>query len=311
MKNILVTGATGFIGVNLCNRLIKDGHNVIGIDNKSCESPLELPDEVELIEADIQDMIFIEEAIGDIDEIYHLASIASPKFYKENPLATIDTNINGTIAMAEFALSRNARLLLTSTSEVYGDPGVFPQPESYNGNVNCLSDRACYDESKRTAETIMYEYQKQGLKAIIVRIFNTYGPGIRPDDGRMVGEFIWRLLHNEPVTVYNGGNQTRSLCYVDDLVEWLCRAMRRGEFGPLNIGNDVEMSVNSILKAICKIMEVEPEIINKELKDGDPNRRCPDLTKTQLSLGDFSKTAINHGLNKTIMYLMILKTKMS
>jgi len=307
MKNILVTGAAGFIGTNLCQRLVNDGHNVVGIDNKLCNSPLRLPKEVDLIQADVKDMSFIKDSIGDIDEIYHLASIASPKFYKKHPLTTIGVNVNGTIAMAELALSKNAKLLLTSTSEVYGDPKVYPQPESYNGNVNCLSDRACYDESKRTAETIMYEYQKRGLKAVVVRIFNTYGPGIRHDDGRMVGEFIWRLLHNEPVTVYNGGNQTRSLCYIDDTVEWLCRAMGRGEFGPFNIGNDTEMSINLILKAIAEIMNIEPKIINKKIYDGDPSRRCPDLTKTRIALGDFNKTPLPLGLSKTIIYLMLIK----
>jgi UDP-glucuronate decarboxylase len=287
--NIVVTGGRGFIGANLCNKLIENGHQVYIVDNMMCPSPLSVVGAVHF-DYDVQNFVrggYLNNT--KIDIVYHLASIASPKWYKEHPLATIKTNVNGTMAMCEFAKQHGAHLIFTSTSEVYGDPEVHPQTEDYNGNVDPLSTRACYDESKRCAETIIQEYVRLGLDATILRLFNTYGPGMRVDDGRAVSEFICRALQGHQLQIHNTGEQTRSFCYIYDMVEWLVFAMDAPDLGPYNVGNPDEHSIIELVYTIGRVMmqQLEGRITYLENHDSaDPKIRKPDIRKAQATFGN-------------------------
>jgi len=302
-KNILVTGGKGFIGAHLCNRLADNGHNVIAIDIEKYISRTKLSGKVKFYFDDVCDMFNSWNLLPDrIHEIYHLASIASPPIYKRNPIETIKTNVNGTIKICALAKDRGAKILLASTSEVYGNPEVHPQKENYFGNVNTLSDRACYDESKRMAETIVNTYvKKHKMQATIVRIFNTYGSGMALNDGRFIVEFTKRILKNQDVIIYNSGNQTRSPCYIDDTITMLIKAMKKGNFGPYNIGNDNEYSVRHILDMIAAILNKSPQIVHCPLNDGDPKKRKPDLTKSiQAGIITYPRMPLLQGLRITI-----------
>jgi len=308
-KNIVITGVRGFIGAHLCNKLIEYGHNVIGIDNQICPSATKFytSKPFRYILGDVcYPETYMKFLPYEIDEIYHLASIASPPIYKQYPFETIMTNVNGTINMCKLAKNRGAKLLLSSTSEVYGRPPTknHPQIETYNGNVDTLSKRAPYDESKRMAETVVNTFSKDGLNATIVRIFNTYGPGMALNDGRFIVEFTKRVLEERDVVIYNGGSQTRSPCYIDDMIKMLINAMDIGGFGPYNIGNDKEYSVKEILNMIMNIIGKNPNIVHMPLYDGDPARRKPDLSRANLAeISNFKKTQIYDGLKKTITYI--------
>jgi len=308
VKNILVTGAAGFIGTNLCKKLIKNGHNVIGIDNLLCPSPLNLPKEVLFFEMDVQNITH-STILEDIDEIYHLASIASPKFYKKHPFDTIDTNVNGTIAIAKFALTQNAKLLLVSSSEIYGQPEIFPQPESYFGHRNTIGDRSCYDCSKGLGETIIYEYAKKGLRATICRLHNTFGPGMRLDDGRFIVEFIQKAINNKDVIIFNNGEQTRCLTYIDDTIDGIIKAMENNSFGPFNIGSTNEMSVNEIAELIINIIGSQSKIKHIEYDKDDPKRRIPDITRAKKILNWEPKEKLINGLRKTIKNIVELMSE--
>lgn len=305
-KTIVVTGALGFLGTHLCNRLVDEGHSVIGIDNKMCPSQTRLSDKVELHIEDVCHMPEIwSTVLQPIDEVYHLCSIASPPIYKKRPFATIETNVEGTIEICRFAKWKNAKMLLSSTSEIYGSPQQHPQSESYFGNVDTLSQRAVYDESKRMAETIVNTYAtKEQLKATIVRIFNCYGPGMTLDDGRFIIEFTKRVLQGRDVVVYNGGKQTRSPCYIDDMIEMLIRAMELGGFGPYNIGNTEEYTVKDVLGMIMSIANKRSNIVHMPVLDGDPGQRRPNISRAELAgIANFEKTPLSVGLEKTISYI--------
>jgi UDP-glucuronate decarboxylase len=304
-KTILVTGGRGFIGANLCNRLASEGNRVIAVDNMFCASPLQMHSEVECCELDVTNEDFDRSFMTlykHVDQIYHLASIASPKWYKKYALFTIETNVIGTMVACKLAAYYNAKLLLSSTSEVYGDPEVHPQPEEYNGNVNTLSDRACYDESKRCAETIVGAHSHL-IDATIVRIFNTYGPGMRVDDGRAVSEFICRMLKDKPLTLTNFGLQTRSFCYVDDMVEYLVRAMALGKLGPYNVGSFDEITISELSLRIADLRgvylpETNPPIVDKN----DPRKRRPDLSRAYAAFGYHPQVGLSEGLSRTVEY---------
>lgn len=301
MSKILVTGGAGFIGVNLCHKLVQRGHEVLVIDNMLCPSPMPLPSEASIMEEHIE--YFKSFDCPDLNVIYHLASLASPKWYKKYPMRTIMTNVHGTIAACEIAKQNNAKLILASTSEVYGDPEQHPQEENYNGNVDTLSERACYDESKRCAETIVGEYERKGLNAVIVRIFNTYGPGMRPDDGRVVSEFIVRGLKNQPITIYGTGRQTRSFCYINDMVKWLLIAASAGHIGPFNIGNNEEHTILELMFSLQDIMHTEFTVSYEDNDGADPQVRCPNLRRICNHLWPIAdKTPLRAGLLETIHY---------
>lgn len=314
-KIIMVTGGRGFIGVNLCNRLAKEGNQVIAVDNMCCPSPMNPHKNVNIYMMSVSNWYFRDQvlkAYPKVDEIYHLASMASPVWYKQSPLRTIRTNVVGTMAVCDIAEEYGARLLFTSTSEVYGNPEQHPQKETYNGNVNTLSPRACYDESKRCAETIVWEYGKKisSINAIIVRLFNTYGPGMRVDDGRVVSEFICRMIQGRPLTLYNAGIQTRSFCYIDDMVEWLIRAMAAKAFGPFNIGNNQEITIAELSLRIADYFNIYLPNTNTPVTDiNDPPRRCPDLKRARVVLGYEPKVSLKDGLELTIEYFKKLLNK--
>ena len=298
---ILVTGGAGFIGSHLIDRLMVDGHEVICLDNfytghkrnilKWLDNPY-----FELIRHDITDPIRLE-----VDQIYHLACPASPVHYQYNPVKTIKTNVLGTLYMLGLAKRVKARLLLASTSEVYGDPEIHPQSEDYRGNVNPIGPRSCYDEGKRVAETLAFDYHRQNNVDIrVARIFNTYGPRMLENDGRVVSNFVVQSLKNESITVYGDGSQTRSFCYVSDLVEGLMRLMNGSHVGPINLGNPGEYTILQLAQAVQKMVNPDAEIIFKPLPQDDPRRRRPDITKAK-SLLDWEPTvALQEGLKLTV-----------
>ncbi|MCG8407179.1 MAG: SDR family oxidoreductase [Phycisphaerales bacterium] len=306
-KTILVTGGAGFIGSHLCHRLFNEGHHVICLDNCFTGSLDNFGDRYgemiqsgrfEFIRHDITEPITIE-----VDEIFHLACPASPVHYQYNPVKTIKTNVMGTYHMLGLCKRVGSKLLLASTSEVYGDPQVHPQPEDYWGNVNPIGIRSCYDEGKRVAETLMFDYHRQHKLAIrVARIFNTYGPNMSIDDGRVMSNFICQALRGEALTVYGEGEQTRSFCYVSDLVNGLCRLMDGNETGPINLGNDKEISLLELVKAIEAAIGRPLEIIHKPLPQDDPVRRRPDLTRARTLLGYEPKVSLDEGIAKTIAY---------
>lgn len=306
MKKILVTGGAGFIGSHLCGRLLNDGNEVICLDNYSSGSKdniMHLLDNpyFELVRHDVTMPFSIE-----VDEIYNLACPASPVQYQCNPISTIKTSVMGAINMLELAKDTNAKILQASTSEVYGDPEVHPQPETYWGNVNPIGARSCYDEGKRCAESLFVNYHKQNNVSIkIVRIFNTYGPNMLPNDGRVVSNFIVQALQDKPITIYGDGSQTRSFQYVDDLVEGMIRMMNTPDevTGPVNIGNPCEFTMLDLAQKIIELTGSKSRIEFHELPEDDPMQRKPDITKaSELLNGWKPKIQIEEGLVNTIDY---------
>jgi UDP-glucuronate decarboxylase len=310
MNKVLVTGAAGFLGSNLCDRLLADGHIVIGMDNfytgeKGNLAHLAANDRFSFVEWDIRDPLPEKEALAGVDSIFNMACPASPPHYQRDPLFTLDTSYLGVKNLCEFARAKGARILQASTSEVYGDPAIHPQVESYWGNVNCFGLRSCYDEGKRVAETIFLEYKrKHGLEIKVVRIFNTYGPRMRADDGRIISNFIVQALRGENLTVYGDGSQTRSFCYVDDLLEGLTRMMGSpADFvGPVNIGNPGEFTVLEAARLIIAATLSRSEIDFRPLPSDDPTRRRPDISLAKARLGWEPRVVFAEGLGRTIAY---------
>lgn len=303
-KTILVTGGAGFLGSHLCERLLAQGHDVICVDNfftgsKENIRHLLQNDHFEVIRHDITLPLFVE-----CDAIYNLACPASPVHYQHNPIKTIKTSTVGMVNMLGLARRVRARLLQASTSEVYGDPEVHPQPETYRGNVNILSPRACYDEGKRVAETLCLDYHRQnGVDVRIARVFNTYGPRIHPDDGRVVSNFIVQALHGKPITIYGDGSQTRSFAYVDDLIEGLIRLMEHPRFiGPVNLGNPQEIAVRELAEKILKLAKSKSRLVRRPLPADDPKQRCPDIRLAKRTLRWQPVVPLDQGLEKTIAW---------
>jgi UDP-glucuronate decarboxylase len=302
MARILVTGGAGFIGSHLCERLLEQGHEVICLDNfftgrRENVLPLFSNPNFELIRHDVIESILLE-----VDQIYHMACPASPVHYQYNPVKTIKTSVMGTINMLGLAKRVEARILLASTSEVYGNPLEHPQKESYWGNVNPIGIRSCYDEGKRVAETLMMDYHRQNnVDAKIIRIFNTYGPRMLFDDGRVVSNFIVQALTNSPLTIYGDGSQTRSFCYVDDLVRGIIAMMEAPDFaGPVNLGNPVEITVRELAEKVVELTGSNVEIQYKPLPQDDPERRRPDISLAREKLSWEPGMILEEGLKKTI-----------
>ena len=304
MMRILVTGGAGFLGSHLCERLLHEGHEVLCLDNfftgrkKNVQRFLKNPD-FELLRHDITLPIFLE-----VDRIYHLACPASPIHYQYNAIKTIKANVIGTINMLGIARRVKGRILFASTSEVYGDPAMHPQKEDYWGNVNPIGIRSCYDEGKRVAETLMMDYHRQNHVDIkIMRIFNTYGPRMLADDGRVVSNFIVQALRGEDLTVYGKGAQTRSFCYVDDLIDGMVRLMNSENFtGPVNIGNPEEYTILELAKKIIAMTDSKSKIAYKPLPSDDPTQRKPDITLAGEKLGWKPMVSVDEGLKRTIEY---------
>jgi UDP-glucuronate decarboxylase len=305
--NILITGGAGFLGANLSKSLLADGHNVISIDNfhsgrKENFISFQSSSSFQSISHDIRKPL---EISVNIDQIFHLACPASPKFYQADPIYTTETCVLGTINVLNFALKKNAKILFTSTSEVYGDPEVHPQPESYKGSVNPIGIRACYDEGKRCAESIFYDFHRMhGLDIKVARLFNTYGPLMRADDGRVISNFICQSIMNSPITIYGDGTQTRSFCYVDDLIVGLKRLMQSDSsiLNPVNLGNPNEFT-------LLELAELLEETVNKKLTINflplpldDPKIRKPDIQIAKTELGWEPLIALKEGLQKTYKY---------
>ena len=304
MKKVLVTGGAGFVGSFLCDRLIDEGHEVIAIDNfftGSKENLSQLSDETnfELIRHDIVKPILLE-----VDWIFNLACPASPIHYQYNPVKTVKTNVMGTLNMLGLAKRVKARILQASTSEVYGDPQVHPQPESYFGNVNPIGLRSCYDEGKRVAETLMMDYHMQSQVDVkIVRIFNTYGPRMHLEDGRVVSNFIVAALKGEPITIHGDGLQSRSFCYVTELVDAMYRMMNTENFtGPVNTGNPGEFTMIELAETVLKMTNSSSKLVKVEARPGDPGRRRPDITLAKEKLGWEPEIKLKEGLKPTIEY---------
>jgi len=307
MKTILVTGASGFVGSHLCERLLQENCKVIGVDNFFTSSPANMESfrnnpNFKFIEHDIINPLYIEE---EIDEIYNFACPASPIHYQKNPVRTIKANTIGVINVLGLARAKNARVLQSSTSEIYGDPLVHPQVENYRGNVNPIGPRACYDEGKRCAETLFFDYHRMhGMPIKVIRIFNTFGPRMAQNDGRVVSNFIVQALKGENLTIYGDGSQTRSFCYVDDLVEGIIKTMATPvEFlGPVNLGNPQEITVKQMAQTIKEMTGSKSEIVYKDLPQDDPTRRCPDITLAKNTLNWEPKWDWHDGIKETIEY---------
>jgi len=304
-RRILVTGGAGFLGSHLCERLIDQGHDVLCIDNyfTGCkENVARLLDDpcFEAMRHDVTHPLFVE-----VDEIYNLACPASPIHYQYDPVQTTKTSVIGAINMLGLARRLKAKILQASTSEVYGDPIVHPQQESYRGNVNPIGPRACYDEGKRCAETLFFDYYRQhNLRIRVVRIFNTYGPRMHPNDGRVVSNFIVQALKGEPITLYGDGNQTRAFCYVDDLIEGFLRMMDAPDdiTGPMNLGNPVETSIAELADLIIDLTGSRARVTYMPLPIDDPIQRCPDISEASALLDWKPRTALRAGLQRTISY---------
>ncbi|HYD69222.1 UDP-glucuronic acid decarboxylase family protein [Azospirillum sp.] len=304
-KRVLVTGGAGFLGSHLCERLLADGHEVLCVDNYFTGSRhnivhlMDHPD-FELLRHDITWPLYVE-----VDQIYNLACPASPVHYQHDPVQTTKTSVLGAINMLGLAKRLRARILQASTSEVYGDPDVHPQPEDYRGNVNTTGPRACYDEGKRCAETLFFDYHRQhGLPIKVVRIFNTYGPRMHPNDGRVVSNFIVQALQGRPLTIYGDGSQTRSFCYVDDLIEGFVRFMDTPEqhTGPLNLGNPGEFTIRELADMVIRLTNSSSKIIAKPLPQDDPKQRRPDIARAKALLDWEPKVRLEEGLKRTIAY---------
>ena len=302
---ILVTGGAGFIGSHLCRRLLKEGHDVLCVDNfftGSKENILDLMDnkKFELLRHDITFPLYVE-----VDQIYNLACPASPIHYQFDPVQTTKTSVHGTINMLGLAKRTRARILQASTSEVYGDPEVHPQPETYWGKVNPIGPRACYDEGKRCAETLCFDYHRQHKTDIrVVRIFNTYGPNMHPNDGRVVSNFIVQALQNKDITIYGDGTQTRSFQYIDDLVEGMVKMMAKEKFiGPVNLGNEGEFKIKELAEKVLEMIpDSKSKIIYEKLPQDDPKQRCPEIVLAKKELDWEPKIKLEEGLVKTIDY---------
>ena len=304
-EKVLVTGGAGFIGSHLCEALVGLGHDVICVDNFFTgrkENIAHLFDQkfFELLRHDVTFPLHLE-----VDQVYNLACPASPIHYQQDPVQTTKTCVHGAINVLGLAQRVGARIFQASTSEIYGDPEVHPQPESYKGNVNPIGRRACYNEGKRCAETLFFDYNFQyGLEIKVARIFNTYGPRMLPNDGRVVSNFIVQALKNEPLSIFGNGSQTRSFCYVDDLVEGIITSMNTNSdlTGPVNLGNPSEISMLELAKMIQVLVGSRSEITFQQLPSDDPQRRCPDISLAQEALGWQPKTSLEVGLKKTIEY---------
>ena len=308
-QRILVTGGSGFLGSNLCERLLSQGAEVICLDNfftgarRNIEHLLDNK-RFELIRHDVTFPIYLE-----IDLIFNLACPASPIHYQHDPVQTTKTSVHGAINMLGLAKRVKAKILQASTSEVYGDPAVHPQHEEYWGHVNPVGLRSCYDEGKRCAETLFFDYWRQHkLRIKVARIFNTYGPRMHPHDGRVVSNFIIQALLGQEITIYGDGSQTRSFCYVDDLIDGLIRLMRSGDdvVGPINIGNPVEFSMLQLANAVLELTGSKSRIVRRPLPQDDPKQRQPDITKAKQLLGWEAVTPLRDGLKKTIAYFEAL-----
>jgi UDP-glucuronate decarboxylase len=305
----LVTGGAGFLGSHLCDRLLGDGYEVLCVDNyysSTKDNIAHLLDHprFEVIRHDVTFPLYVE-----VDEIYHLACPASPIHYQRDPVQTTKTAVHGSINMLGLAKRTGAKILLTSTSEVYGDPLVHPQTEDYWGNVNPIGPRACYDEGKRAAETLFFDYQRQhDLKIKVVRLFNTYGPRMHPHDGRVVSNFIMSALKGEPLTIYGEGEQTRSFCYVSDLISGLILMMNSDDsvIGPINLGNPGEFTISELAELVITETGKNPGIDYLPLPVDDPTRRQPDITRAKETLGWEPTIALSEGLSTTVAYFTAL-----
>lgn len=303
-KRTLVTGGAGFLGSFLCERLLTAGHEVIALDNFFTGSKQNIDhlfgnSNFELIRHDVVEPILIE-----VDWIFNLACPASPVHYQYNPVKTVKTSVMGAINMLGLAKRVRARILQASTSEVYGDPEVHPQTEDYWGSVNPIGPRSCYDEGKRVAETLVMDYYRQNQVDVkIIRIFNTYGPRMHPNDGRVVSNFIVAALNNDPITLFGDGSQTRSFCYVDDLIEGILRMMQSEDFiGPVNLGNPGEFTVMELAQKVIQLTNSRSQVIPQEKREDDPTRRRPDISLAQQKLGWQPQVPLEEGLQKTIDY---------
>lgn len=301
---ILVTGAAGFLGSHLVDRLLIEGHEVLAVDNFFTGSKANLAHlaenkNLEIMRHDITFPLYVE-----VDQIYNLASPASPVNYQRDPVQTLKTNVLGAVNMLGLAKRLKARIFQASTSEVYGDPQVSPQNESYWGNVNPIGIRSCYDEGKRAAETLFFDYQRQhGVDVRVARIFNTYGPRMAIDDGRVVSNFIVQALRGEDLTIYGDGSQTRSFCYQSDLIEAILRLMALDEDGsPTNIGNPNEITVAGLAELVIQTTGSKSRIVNLPLPSDDPRQRCPDINKARARLNWEPKISLGEGLEKTVEY---------
>ncbi|MBC7663831.1 MAG: SDR family oxidoreductase [Caulobacter sp.] len=305
MTQVLVTGGAGFLGSHLCDRLIARGDEVLCVDNfytggKGNVRHLMGNKNFELMRHDVTFPLYVE-----VDRIFNLACPASPVHYQHDPVQTTKTSVHGAINMLGLAKRLKARILQASTSEVYGDPAMHPQREEYWGNVNPIGPRSCYDEGKRCAETLFFDYWRQHqLQIKVIRIFNTYGPRMQPDDGRVVSNFIVQALKGEPITLYGDGLQTRSFCYVDDLIEGMMRLMdsEREITGPINVGNPVEFTMRELAELVVAITGSKSPIVFRPLPQDDPKQRRPDISQAQAKLGWEPKVALADGLKETIAY---------
>jgi UDP-glucuronate decarboxylase len=304
-KRTLVTGGAGFLGSHLCERLLRSGCEVVCVDNYFSSTKRNIAHlldnkSFELLRHDITFPLYLE-----LDEIYNLACPASPVHYQLDPVQTTKTSVHGAINMLGLAKRVKAKILQASTSEVYGDPEIHPQREDYWGRVNCIGLRSCYDEGKRCAETLFFDYYRQHRLPIkVARIFNTYGPRMHPNDGRVVSNFIIQALKGEPITIYGDGSQTRSFCYVDDQIDGLVRLMETADdfTGPVNIGNPSEFSVRELAEKVIDLTGSRSRLTFKPLPEDDPKQRCPDITLAGQALGWQPKTALEEGLKRTIPY---------
>lgn len=311
-KRVLVTGGAGFLGSHLCDRLLNQGHEVLCVDNlftgtKRNIDHLHSNPRFEFMRHDVTFPLFVE-----VDEIYNLACPASPVHYQHDPVQTTKTSVHGAINMLGLAKRLKCKIFQASTSEVYGDPTIHPQTEDYWGNVNPVGPRSCYDEGKRCAETLFFDYHRQmGLEIKVARIFNTYGPRMHPADGRVVSNFIMQALTGEPITIFGDGTQTRSFCYVDDLIEGFIRLMETGPdvTGPVNLGNPNEFSMNELAREVQALVGAETPVSFKQLPEDDPKQRQPDITLARTLLGWEPKVQLKEGLHATIRYFRELQAE--
>jgi UDP-glucuronate decarboxylase len=302
-KRVLVTGGAGFLGSHLCERLLKDGHDVLCVDNfftGSKENIAHLMDNpyFELLRHDITFPLYVE-----VDEIYNLACPASPVHYQFDPVQTTKTSVIGAINMLGLAKRTKAKILQASTSEIYGDPEIHPQPENYKGAVSTIGPRACYDEGKRCAETLFFDYKRQhGVDIKVIRIFNTYGTHMHTNDGRVVSNFIVQALKGEDITIYGDGSQSRSFCYVDDLIDGMVKMMNSSHSGPINLGNPCEFTMLELAYKVLELSGSKSQIIYKDLPKDDPQKRQPNIQKAKEELAWEPKIDLDEGLKKTIEY---------